>query len=453
MTKNNLRSSALDILLRIGDNGAFSHLLIDQTMKKKDLSTLDQSLLTEIVYGTLQRKLTLDYFVTHFVKKPEKLTSWVKWLLYLSFYQMHYLEKVPDHAIIHEAVTIAKKRGHEGISSLVNGVLRSAQRGGFPSFDKITDDIERLSLETSHPLWLVKRWVEEYGMAKTELICQANLQTKPMAVRVQPLKITRDTAMARLEEEGYHVETSLFSEQGIVIMKGNVLKSELFRENKLSIQDQSSMLVAEMLQLEENLVVLDACSAPGGKTTHIAEKLNNTGEIFAYDLLEKKADLVAKKAGLLGLTNIETMGADSRNLAAFHQPNTFDRILIDAPCSGLGVIRGKPDIKYNKKESDINKLATIQFELLESIVHLLKKDGKLLYSTCTVDKVENEKVVQSFLLANPDYEIDPSFFTTLPVFLQDGPGISQVGLQIFPDDYQTDGFFLTRIQKKPEIEV
>ncbi|WP_117160876.1 16S rRNA (cytosine(967)-C(5))-methyltransferase RsmB [Paraliobacillus sp. X-1268] len=448
MKKKNVRASSLDILLRIGDNGAFSHLLIDHTIKSNELSTLDQSLLTEIVYGTLQRKLTLDYFVTHFVKKPEKLASWVKWLLYLSFYQMHYLEKVPDHAIINEAVTIAKKRGHEGISSLVNGVLRSAQRSGFPSFDKISDDVERLSLETSHPLWLVKRWVKTYGITKTELICHANLHTKPMTVRVQPLKITRDDAMKVLEDEGYEVEASLFSEQGIVVVKGNVLKSDLFSRNSLSIQDQSSMLVAEMLQLEENQIVLDACSAPGGKTTHIAEKLKNTGQIFAYDLLEKKADLVAKKAGILGLTNIETKGADARNLDVYHNPNTFDRILVDAPCSGLGVIRGKPDIKYNKSEADINKLATIQMSLLENVAQLLKNDGKLLYSTCTVDKEENEKVVEAFLLVNTDFEIDKSFFETLPTFIQNAPGLSDLGLQIFPDDYQTDGFFLTRLQKK-----
>ncbi|CQR47745.1 Ribosomal RNA small subunit methyltransferase B [Paraliobacillus sp. PM-2] len=444
MTKFKLRSSALEILLRVDNGGAFSHLLIDQMLKSNRVSEKDHGLLTEIVYGTIQRKLTLAYFVKHFVKKNARLDSWVEWLLYLSFYQMYYLERVPDHAVIHEAVGIAKERGHKGIASFVNGVLRQAQRKGFPGFENIADDVEKLSVITSHPRWLVSRWEKQYGYEKTTAMCKANLETKPFSARIQPLKLSREKAINKLQSEGYDVAASAFSNQGLVV-KGNLLKSSLFQTHMVTIQDQSSMLVAEMMDLAEGMTVLDACSAPGGKTTHIAEKLNNTGQIHAYDLHDKKAKLVNTKAEQLELTNIVAKGADSRQLANFHEECTFDRILIDAPCSGLGVIRGKPDIKYQKKEKDITKLAMIQRELLEKISPLLKKDGKILYSTCTVDREENEQVVQSFLEDNPDYQVDPTFFETLPDVMQGSFGISDVGLQIFPDDFQTDGFFLTRI--------
>ncbi|WP_182199110.1 16S rRNA (cytosine(967)-C(5))-methyltransferase RsmB [Paraliobacillus salinarum] len=447
MTKFKLRSSALDILLRVDNGGAYSHLLIDQLIKSNRVAEKDHGLLTEIVYGSIQRKLTLAYFTKKFVKKNAKLDDWVKWLLYLSFYQMYYLERVPDHAVIHEAVGIAKERGHKGIASFVNGVLRQAQREGFPDFENIVDESEKLSIRASHPQWLVNRWIEQYGYEKTTSMCEENLITKPFSVRIQPQKISREEAMLQLQQEGYEVKPSIFSSQGIIV-EGNVLKSSLFKQHLLTIQDQSSMLVAEMMDLSDNMTVLDACSAPGGKTTHIGEKLNNTGQIFAYDLHEKKTKLVKNKAADLGLTNITTQAADSRNLANFHTEGTFDRVLIDAPCSGLGVIRGKPDIKYQKTEQDISNLANIQKQLLENISPLLKKDGKILYSTCTIDQEENEQVVQAFLKENPKFEVDPTFFDSLPNDIQASFGLSNVGLQIFPDDYHTDGFFLTRLRLK-----
>lgn len=448
MSKNLLRNTALDILLRVGESGGFSHLLIDQAIKKKGLSNRDDALLTEIVYGTIQRKLTLEYFVTHFLSSNKKVEPWVKWLLYMSIYQMKYLDKVPDHAIIHESVEISKQRGHKGVSSLVNGVLRNVQRKGLPELDSINDPVKRLSIETSHPEWLVSRWSKMYGNELTEKMCRTNLDHKPISVRVQPLKISRDEAVIKLRETGYEVEQSVFSEQGIIVTKGNILRSELFSKGYVTIQDQSSMLVAEMMELDKGMTVLDACSAPGGKTTHIAEKMNDEGKIHAYDLHEKKAKLVSKKANELDLSIIQANQADSRDLSSIHGKATFDRILLDAPCSGLGVLRGKPDIKYHKKEADIEKLSTIQLNLLESVSGLLKEDGKLVYSTCTVDKNENEMVIEQFLNKNGSFEIDESFFKELPVDLQNSVGITAWGLQLFPNEYNTDGFFLTRLKKK-----
>ena len=448
MSKYQLRTKALETLVRVGDRGAFSHLMIDQTLKKMDWSRKDEALFTELVYGTLKYKLTLAYFLEHFVDRDRKVDSWVKWLLYLSFYQMHYLDKVPDHAIIHEAVEIAKQKGHQGIGKFVNGVLRAAQRKGFPEFDSIEDPIERISIETSHPYWLVERWVETYGKEKAMAICEANLETKPISVRVNPLKHTREEVATQLIDDGFEVEESRFSDQGLIIQKGDIINHSLFQTGGLTIQDQSSMLVVELMDILPDQQVLDACSAPGGKTTHIGEKMNNTGHVYAYDLHENKVNLVKEQAEKLGLINVRTNASDGRDLVNKHEPETFDRILIDAPCSGFGVVREKPEIKYNKTEADVDQLVHLQYELLENIAPLLKKDGKLLYSTCTIDPTENEVVVTEFLINNQKYELDPDFNKDLPEFLNKKVDISQVGVQIFPDEYNSDGFFMTRIRRK-----
>ncbi|MFC7061261.1 16S rRNA (cytosine(967)-C(5))-methyltransferase RsmB [Halobacillus seohaensis] len=448
MAKYQLREAALELLTRVGEQGGYSHVLLDQEMNKHELSHKDGALLTEIVYGTLQNKLRIDFQIQPYIAKHKKLKPWVKWLLYMSIYQMLYLERVPDHAVIHEAVEISKKRGHKGISSLVNGVLRNTQRNGVRDIGEIDNPIEKLSIETSHPDWLVKRWVDQYGLEITEGMCYQNLKHLPMSVRVQTLRLSREEAIEQLAERGIQTEKSQFSPQGLLIVEGNILSDPLFINGQISIQDQSSMLVAEMMSLTPGMAVLDACSAPGGKTTHIAEKLEDTGSVFAYDLHKKKANLVNEKAILLQLHSIQADQADSRELSAFHDLESFDRILLDAPCSGLGVLRGKPDIKYNKREEDIFSLRKIQDDLLSSIAPLLKENGKLLYSTCTVDKHENELAIQHFLETHPEFEVDENFHKELPEHLQNSYGVSELGLQIFPHQWDTDGFFLTRIVKK-----
>lgn len=448
MSEYQLRNTIVDLLLRIEKDSGFSHLVIDNAIKTNKLNPKDEGLLTEVVYGTIQRKLTLDWYIGSFITQKKKLDDWVRVLLRMSLYQMEYLDKVPDHAIIHEAVEIAKKRGHKGTASFVNGVLRSIQRHGVPDISKIKSDSKRLALETSHPEWMVERWITEYGYETTKKMCESNLNRKVMAVRIQPLKIKRNDAIELLKKQGFDVRPSLFSEQGILIEKGNILKSDLFKDGYLTIQDQSSMLVAEMLRAEPEMLVLDTCSAPGGKATHIAEKMQNMGSVQAYDLHNKKVKLIQDKAAGLTLSIIDANAMDARKLQSVHQKEKFDRILVDAPCSGLGVIRGKPEIKYHKQESDIQRLSSIQLEILESVAPLLKINGLLIYSTCTVDKEENETVVQRFIDGNKNYDIDTAFFDELPESLQTSQGITETGLQLFPQDYGTDGFFLTRLIRK-----
>lgn len=447
MSKFQLRETILTLLLRIEQDSGYSHLLINNEIKSRNIPPKDESLLTEIVYGTIQRKLTLDYYLGHFVSAKKKMEQWVKLLLKMSIYQMVYLDKVPDHAIIHEAVEISKRRGHKGIASLVNGVLRNVQRNGVPNTASIKDDIKRLSIQTSHPEWLVRRWVNNYGYETAHPMCHANLRNKAVSVRIQPLRISREEAMDILIQHGFEVKPSPFSKQGIVIEKGNIIKTDLFKRGLITIQDQSSMLVAELLDPIPEQKVLDTCSAPGGKVTHIAEKMENKGYIHAHDLHQNKLKLINQKAYDLQLSIIHPSQADARKLRKVHSEKTFDRILVDAPCSGLGVIRSKPDIKYNKKEADILKLANIQLDILNEVSPLLKDNGYLMYSTCTIDPEENEKVVEAFLQQNPTFEVDNQFFNDLPTFLQGSDGVTSFGIQLFPHLYDTDGFFLTRIKR------
>ncbi|MGE7601851.1 16S rRNA (cytosine(967)-C(5))-methyltransferase RsmB [Peribacillus sp. NPDC097675] len=445
-TKKGVRDIALDILESVEKNQSYSNLLLNNLIKKHQLSAVDSGLLTEISYGTIQRKMTLDYYLQPYIKNPKKTQSWVINLLRLSVYQMVYLDKVPDHAIIFEAVEISKKRGHKGTQSMVNGVLRNIQRNGVASFDGIKDERERLSIEVSHPSWLINRWVEQYGFEKTKEMCEINLTAPLQTGRVNLKQITRNELISILTEEGYDVEASEFIPESIISYRGNLAHSESYKLGYLSIQDESSMLVAHALGAHDNDSVLDCCAAPGGKSMHIAEGLT-TGQVYALDLHEHKVKLIREQAERLKLrNNIKTLVLDSRNVQEHFNKEGFDRILIDAPCSGLGVMRRKPDVKYTKTNNDIMKLSNIQKQLLEAAAPLLKQGGQLVYSTCTVDKEENDNVAAAFLEKHPEFEMDATLSDRMPESVQ--AFVEGHTLQVFPQYFSSDGFFIASFRKK-----
>jgi 16S rRNA (cytosine967-C5)-methyltransferase len=445
-TINNVRAIAMDSLVAIEKNQSYSNLLLNNTIEKHELSPKDVGLLTELTYGTLQRRMALDYYLEPFVKDNKKLANWVHHLLRLTLYQMIYLDRIPDRAAIYEAVEIAKSRGHKGIASLVNGVLRSIQREGLPSMEEVSDPNKRLSLETSHPEWLITRWVNQFGYEKTKEMCEVNLTAPLQTARVNLTKISRDECVAILEEDGFQIEKSPIIPEAIRSLKGNLASTIAFKYGMFTIQDESSMLAAYALGAKQNEFILDACAAPGGKSTHIAEKMDNTGEVISVDLHQHKVRLINDNAKRLGLENIKTSVSDSRQIQEKFNKESFDRILLDAPCSGLGVMRRKPDMKYTKTEKDIERLSTIQQDLLMSVSPLLKKDGILVYSTCTVDKEENEYTVKKFLENNPEFEGDLSFKNRMPEAIQ--PLITSFDLQIFPHDLGSDGFYIAVLRKK-----
>lgn len=438
----NVRDAALTILLTVDKSQAYSNLLLHQTIEKYKLQAQDRGLLTELTYGTLQHKYTLDYYLEPFIRG--KVDIWVRWLLRLSLYQMHYLTRIPAHAAVNEAVEIAKRRGHQGIASMVNGILRSVLREGVRSLEEIKDLNERLAIETSHPQWLVDRWVESYGYDMTADMLRENNIAPPQTVRVNTTKATVEDVLTTLEREGVKARRSEVMPECIYLLSGQAARTAAFKHGLMTIQDESSMIPATVLAPKPGMKVLDMCAAPGGKTTHLAEKMNNKGSLLATDLHPKKLDLIEENTARLGLDIVETAPLDGRKAAEFLQKEGYDAILVDAPCSGLGVMRRKPDIKYTKREEDLESLQTIQLAILENAVQLLKEDGRLVYSTCTVDRRENEGTVQAFLAAHP--EMEAVRLENLPAQLdakqQDGM------LQVFPQDFGSDGFFVAAFVKK-----
>lgn len=447
MKKNqSAREVALELLIRIEKDKSFSHLIISKTLQDNNLSEKDANLLTEIVYGTLERKITLAYYLKPYMKTKKTPVPWVVTLLQMSVFQMEFLDKIPTYAIINEAVEIAKRKGHKGIAAFVNGVLRNFARQGPPDTSLIKDPIERLAIETSHPQWLIARWVELYGFETTKKMSEHNVTKKAMAIRVNQLKATRQEMLEQLEEMGIKAIASPYVPDGIIIHSGNILKTDLIEKGYATIQDQSSMFATLALQLESEMKVLDTCSAPGGKATYIGELMQNKGEVYAHDLHQNKISLIENNALRLDLTNIKTTQKDARKLREIYPAGYFDRILVDAHCSGLGVVRTKPDIKYNKRIEDSERLQQIQLDILHHIAPLLKNNGKIVYSTCTVDTTENEEVIRLFLESNSNYQVDKQFLRETKSILS-GAHISEYGVQLFPHTMNGDGFFVSRLIK------
>lgn len=440
----NVRDAALTILLAVDKNQAYSNLLLHQTIEKYKLDVKDRSLLTEITYGTLQHKLTLDYYLEPFIHG--KVDLWVRWLLRMSLYQIHYLSRIPAHAAVNEAVEIAKRRGHKGIASMVNGILRSILREGVRSTADIKDSVERLAIETSHPQWLVDRWVESYGYEETAEMLRENNIPPVQTVRVNTTKVTVENVLTTLEREGVKAVRSEVIPECVYLQTGQAARTAAFKHGLITIQDESSMLPANVLNPQPGMKVLDMCAAPGGKTTHMAEKMQNEGSILAMDLHPKKLDLIDENTARLGLDIVQTAPIDGRKAANFLSKESFDAVLVDAPCSGLGVMRRKPDIKYTKREEDLESLQIIQLAILDNAAHVLKPGGRLVYSTCTVDKRENEGTVKAFLSQHPEMESES--LTNLPekLLAKQNNGM----LQVFPQDFGSDGFFVAAFRKKGE---
>lgn len=422
--------------------GSYSNLMVNETLKKGHLSKEDARLFTELVYGTLSRQITLDYQLAPFLKDPKKLAPWVKTLLQTALFQLLYLDRIPSHAVLNESVEIAKSYGHQGIANLVNGVLRSFQRKGPKDFDQISDPLKRLSIKASFPEELLLYLIEQLGFEKAEKVVMSLLTPAHVSARVDLMQLSQQEAIDCLKEEGIEAVKSAVAPAGIIGEKGFLAGSKLFKEGKLTVQDESSMLVAPNMTLKEDVYVLDACAAPGGKTTHIASFLKK-GKVVALDIHAHKVKLIEENAARLHVSDrIDTKVLDAREVENTFEKNTFDAILVDAPCSGLGLMRRKPDIKYQKNPAALKGLPKIQREILESVAPTLKKEGILVYSTCTITPDENEKVVEAFLKDHPEFILEK-----LPIQLPNKTGLT---VTIYPDDYTTDGFFISRMRKVHE---
>ena len=434
MTKvETARSLALAVLEDVLVNQAYSNIALNKHLKGTQISVADKGLVTEIVYGTVARKLTLEWYLSHFIEDRDKLDNWLYILLLLSAYQLRYLDKIPNHAVVNEAVELAKAR-KKGSEKLVNAVLRRILREGWPDIDSIKRKNKRDSIAYSLPVWLVSKLKEEYGEERAQAIFKSLLVRNKASIRVTDLS-RKEEIKAVLEASG-----SPLAATGLVKEHGHFAGHDLFAEGVITIQDESSQLVAPTLDLQGDEQVLDACAAPGGKTAHMASYLTS-GKVTALDLYDHKLDLIQENAERLGVADrVQTQKLDARKVHEFFEKDSFDKILVDAPCSGIGLLRRKPDIKYNKETADFTSLQEIQLEILGSVCQTLRKGGIITYSTCTIVSEENFQVVEAFLESHPEFE-QVKLEHECKDILKDGC------ILITPELYGSDGFFISQFRK------
>lgn len=437
---NNVRALAVQTLTKIGKQNSYSNLALNSVIESNNLSNRDAALLTNIVYGVIQHKLTLEYYLTNFVNM-KKTDDWVKILLMTALYQQLYLDKIPKRAIFNETIEVAKIFGHTGIRKYVTGVLHAIDRQGLPEIP--TNDLKKnLSLKSSTPIWLVEYLINSVGEKKASSILNVINDVPNHSVRVNIHQIGIDKLSNELIQEGYEVSRSKVSPVGLIMDGGFIPKSKAFKEGKLVIQDESAMLAVDSMDVQPNDIVLDACAAPGGKTTQIADSLQE-GKVYALDIHQHKVKLIAENAARQNVADrVKGIQLDARNVPEEFAQEYFDKILVDAPCSGLGLLRRKPEVKYDKKLNDSKNLHKIQVEILDKIAPTLKVGGVLTYSTCTIIDIENQQVVDEFLSKHPEFEqVKTKTMSNIK------ENRDELGLTIYPDDFNSDGFFIATLVK------
>ncbi len=435
---NNPRRVALSIINDVLNNNAYANIALNEKIKSENLTELDKNLVTNLVYGTISKKLTLDWYTKPYVKKTKK---WVKNLLAMTVYQIIYMDRIPTSAAVDEAVKIAKKQGDQRLSGFVNGVLRNFTRADFRSFDEISDSTEKLSIQYSMPIDLTKKFVKSFGFEKTVKIFRSIEEPSRASLRVNTTLTDVTTEFNKLARE-FDVELSEISPTGIVAESGHFADLLDFNDGLITIQDESSQLVATVLDAQTTDRILDACAAPGGKTVHIAEYLSEAGYIEALDLYDHKLRLIRQNAERLHqIEKIRLTKLDARQSFEKFGPDSFDKILVDAPCSGLGLIRRKPDIRYRKETTDFADLQKVQLDILENTCKTLVNSGIMVYSTCTIFDEENYQVIATFLAKHPEFE-------QVPLTHEKSDLVKNGCLFITPDAYHTDGFFIAKLRKK-----
>lgn len=421
MTKN-ARQTALDVLNDIFGNDAYANISLDRNLRDSELSTVDKAFVTALVYGVVSKKDLLEWHITPFLKKEPK--PWAKMLLLLTVYQILFMDKVPTSAAVDEAVKIAKRRDGQATANFINAVLRNFMRS-----EHRNEEPKDWETKYSMPKLLLDKMVRQFGGKRTGEILES--LEKPSHVSLRRIDPTVEIAGSR---------ASLLTESALIADSGNFAMTEEFQSGRITIQDETSQLVAPQLDLEGTEEVLDACAAPGGKSTHMAQYLTS-GHITALDLYDHKLDLINQNAERQHVADkITTQKADATMIFEEFGSDKFDRILVDAPCSGIGLIRRKPDIRYRKESSDFVDLQKIQLEILNSASKSLKKSGIMVYSTCTIFDEENFDVVRQFLESHPNFE-------QVEISSDKTDMIKEGCIFITPEMYHTDGFFIAKFKK------
>lgn len=438
------REAALKIMAAVHQQGAYANVALAKELRQGNLSDMDRRFVTELVYGAVKAGETLDWIIKKYLVKPwGKVNPLVQEILRLGAYQLRYMDKVPASAACNESVELAKKFANMGAAKFVNGVLRTMvrepEKGNFPAGKgKAT---LQLALSEQHPEWLVRRWIKEFGYDEAKKLCHFDNEQAPLTVRTNTLKTSPSELFLQLTSLGVEATRSQLVDEGYVLEGyGSLDKLAPLQEGYCQVQDESSMLVAHVVDPQPGDFVLDVCSAPGGKTTHLAALMENRGRIVACDIYEHKLSRVMENAARLGINIIEPMLRDAREIQ--HDfARQADRVLVDAPCSGLGVLRRKPDSRWRKTEKLLQELPELQLSILQSAAECVRSGGILVYSTCTIAKEENQDVVESFLAANEDFQLEHTG-SRLPV-----PRDAEM-VQLYPQRDGTDGFFIACMRRK-----
>ena len=413
----NPRVEAIKTLKEIDFGGAFSNLSTREVLSKIPFTNEDRGLYLNLVYGCLQNKIYLDYIIGKVATKPlAKLDKLVLESLRVAVYQIYFLDRIPDYAAVDQSVSFVAKENPKA-KGFVNGVLRNILRkkDELGCIQAMDNEKEVLSLKYSVPLWLVHKYFEAYGGEEGTKIIESMNQTPPLTLRVNTLKNTASDLFDHLEKEGFAPKKGKLSKDAILLGEtagfgGELTKSIGYKKGWFTIQDQGAMTMVEALDPKAGEKVLDMCAAPGGKTTHIAQLMDNQGEIVARDIYTSRLNLIEDTAKRLGVTNIITQAVDGCILDPT-EVETYDKILLDAPCSGTGIIRRKPEIRYTGDKKTRKAIRQIQKKLLENGVAMLKKGGTLVYSTCAVDSEENEKMIQWICKEHPELEMESQGYT------------------------------------------
>lgn len=445
------REGALQVLYAVEEEGAYANLVLDQVLREASLAKSERALMTELTYGVLRWRLTLDRALEPLLKYPlPELTPWIRNILRLGIYQLLFLDRIPEAAVCNEANKLAHRYGHRGVAALVNGVLRSFIRQGkrlrFPSPEE--DAVENLAVRFSHPHWVVERWLKRYGWEETSALCQANNQPAANWLRTNTLQTTRQELASWLQARGFDVVMSTRVPEGLRVDNLTSWRQLLEKDSlPFYVQDESSMAVAHALSPSPGELVIDACAGVGGKTTHLAQLMENRGKVVAIDIYPHKLELLSSAAAKMGIRIIERHQLDARLLPEQWE-NQADRVLVDAPCSALGVFRRRPDVRWRRKESEIKELSGLQKEIIAAAGRCVRRGGVLVYSTCTLEPEENEEVITWFMQSRPFVceDLNPCF-TGSGWTAEDRRGMKRGFFYLLPHRHDTDGFFIARLRR------
>ena len=435
------REITLKILYRIEKEGAYSNIALDEEIKnnRNNLNEKDKGIITEIVYGTITWKLTLDEIIRKYSRiRLKKISIWILNILRMGIYQIIFLDKIPKSAAVNECVNLAKRYGHKSSSNFVNAILRKVEKSDYEELQKIENDIERISKTTSMPEWIIEELLKGNSPDVVSKICKNSNKRPKVCIRVNKLKTSKEILKENFRRKNIIAKDGVIEDFLVLDKIKNIESLKEFKNGEFTVQDEAAGLVPLILEPKEKETILDACSSPGGKTTYMAEMMNNKGRILAWDIHSHRTKLVEETARRLGLNIIETKINDATIYDEKYK-ETFDKILLDVPCLGIGVLKRKPDIKWQRKKEDIQEISKIQNNILETCSRYLKKGGELVYSTCSILKEENEEIIERFLEENKEFKIvkieniKQQFFCDF---------IKKRGyIQVYQNEY-TDGFFI-----------